>query len=378
MEQLLEDPLDHYDSCINFFHSTTDEDLTEVEQEIGYVAPLPGQRVVSGARVHVPCELRSGLGCLPGLLNPFVSAIINTRVRANRILGPDKYAAMFGTNDPSVFGQDLVSDPNNFAFFSRFMVHQRFRQVTCDGFGLADALYANAFAAVRARGAKILLLNCTPALSPYYERFGFVRYKPAYCDDAMGLQIPLAMALEDVKFLQQVAPKSPLTLAALSLTPTSGVIQSTTDSVPEPEVEPLEVADAPALSSRWLTQVRSRRAPPLFNFLTINGIEGMRRFLNDESHVPDIGGFSIFAGIAPDERATYFSKVPSALCVIDIPAGAQVTREGDVRDEAYLLLTGTMETTDHPDEVLEPGVVVGEVSFLSVRYSSFVAPMRRG
>jgi hypothetical protein len=326
--------------------------------------------------------------------------LINTRVRANRILGPDKYAVMFGTNDPSVFGQDLVSDPNNFAFFSRFMVHQRFRrvrtlhfplshsfphtnlkspcaeQVTCDGFGLADALYAKAFAAVRARGAKILLLNCTPALSPYYERFGFVRYKPAYCDDAMGLQIPLAMALEDVKFLQQVAPKSPLTLAAFSLTPTSGVIESAAES--EPEVEPLEVADAPALSSRWLTQVRSRRAPPLFNFLTINGIEGMRRFLNDESHVPDLGGFSVFAGIAPDERATYFSKVPSALCVIDIPAGAQVTREGDVRDEAYLLLTGTMETADHPDEVLEPGVVVGEVSFLSVRYSSFVAPMRRG
>ena len=57
VEQLLEDPLDHSESCINFFHSTVDEGLTDVGQEIGYVKPLPGQRVVSGARVHVPCEL---------------------------------------------------------------------------------------------------------------------------------------------------------------------------------------------------------------------------------------------------------------------------------------------------------------------------------
>jgi hypothetical protein len=116
-----------------------------------------------------------------------------------RLAGPDKYTAMFSTDDASIFGEELVSDPNNFAFFSRFMVHQNFRRVRTDGSGLADALYAACFAAVRERGAKILLLNCTPALSPYYERFGFVRYKQAYCDiGGMGLQIPLAMPLEAV------------------------------------------------------------------------------------------------------------------------------------------------------------------------------------
>lgn len=274
---------------------------------------------------------------------------------------------MFGTRDSSVFGEELVSDQTNFAFFSRFMVHQGFRRVRTDGFGLADALYASAFAAARARGARIMLLNCTPALSPYYERFGFVRYKPAYCDDGMGLQIPLAMPLEDVNFLQRVAPKSPLTLTALSLGHMSGATAGAAETEPEPEGEATEVAEAPALSCRWLAQVQSRRAPPLVNFQTIDGIEGMRKFLKDEGQVPDIGEFSIFAGVAPHERATYFGKVPSALCVIDIPAGAHLTREGDVRDEAYLLLSGTMEDIEHPDDVLEPGVVVGEVSFLSVR-----------
>ena len=30
-----------------------------------------------------------------------------------------------------------------------------------------------------------------------------------------------------------------------------------------------------------------------------------------------------------------------------------------MRDECYLLLKGTMATTDHPDELLEPGRIVG-------------------
>ena len=61
----------------------------------------------------------------------------------------------------------------------------------------------------------------------------------------------------------------------------------------------------------------------------------------------------------------YYSKVPSALSVIDIPEGALLTNEGDVRDECYLLLKGTMATTDHPDELLEPGRVVGTIHLAS-------------
>ena len=60
---------------------------------------------MSCARVHVPC--------------------------------PDKYTAMFSTDDAAIFGEELVADPKNFAFFSRFMVHRDFRKLR-----LADALYA--------------------------------------------------------------------------------------------------------------------------------------------------------------------------------------------------------------------------------------------
>jgi hypothetical protein len=60
---------------------------------------------------------------------------------------------------------------------------------------------------------------------------------------------------------------------------------------------------------------RSRfgRAPPLVNFLTIDGITGMRSFLESEGRVADIGSFAIFAGIAPEERAAYFAKVKRRL-----------------------------------------------------------------
>ena len=103
--QLLEDPLDQGDACVNLFQSADDTTLTDVEREHGYVKPLPDQRVVSCARVHVPC--------------------------------PDKYTAMFSTDDAAIFGEELVADPKNFAFFSRFMVHRDFRKLR-----LADALYA--------------------------------------------------------------------------------------------------------------------------------------------------------------------------------------------------------------------------------------------
>ena len=61
--------------------------------------------------------------------------------------------------------------------------------------------------------------------------------------------------------------------------------------------------------------------------------------------------------MSAEERAAYFEKMPSALCVIDIPKGAMLTKEGDVRDEAYLLLKGELATTDYPDEKMKPGTV---------------------
>ena len=114
------------------------------------------------------------------------------------------------------------------------------------------------------------------------------------------------MTIDQVDFLQKVAPKSPLTLAALHLgaqfaASTSEAVGKAEAEVEEAGVEPEpEVAgEAPALSQRWLTAVCARRAPPLVNFLTIDGIQGMRSFLEGEGHVKDIGSFAIFNGIAP-------------------------------------------------------------------------------
>ena len=79
VSQILEDPLDHSPGCLNLFQSVDDEEggaskkgsadasaasgvgagggaggLTDVERQHGYTRPLPGRRVVSGCRLHVP------------------------------------------------------------------------------------------------------------------------------------------------------------------------------------------------------------------------------------------------------------------------------------------------------------------------------------
>ena len=57
----------------------------------------------------------------------------------------------------------VAETPGAFAFFSRFMVHSKFRGKS---FGFTEALYAAAAVESRRMGARFLLLNCTPALAP--------------------------------------------------------------------------------------------------------------------------------------------------------------------------------------------------------------------
>ena len=98
---------------------------------------------------------------------------------------PNKYAPLFSTTDASVWGE-FAKTPHAFAFFSRFMVHSKFRGKS---YGYTDLLYAAAAVEARRMGARFLLLNCTPALAVMYEARGWVRYKPAVWDEGMGLQV---------------------------------------------------------------------------------------------------------------------------------------------------------------------------------------------
>ena len=84
---------------------------------------------------------------------------------------PSKYASLFSTNDASVWGE-FAGQPMAFAFFSRFMVHAKYRG---KAYGYTDALYAAAAVEARKMGARFLLLNCTPALAPLYEAKGWIR-----------------------------------------------------------------------------------------------------------------------------------------------------------------------------------------------------------
>ena len=76
-----------------------------------------------------------------------------------------------------------------------------------------------------------------------------------------------------------------------------------------------------------------------------------------------VDDFPIFKGVSADERAELFTKVPSAVCVLDVPADTLISRAGDVRDESFIVLRGTLDVDGI--EKLSTGAAVGETAFLS-------------
>ena len=177
VRHILEDPLDHESGVANFFIEQPEQDRGDQEdfitQHMHDTDSACSPTVTAFAQTFVP-----SVGC----------------VRIH-VPCPQKYAALFSLGDANVWGQHFASRPGAFAFFSRFMVHARYRGKK---YGFADRLYEAAAQAARESGARFLLLNCTPALAPLYEARGFVRYKPAEWDDAMGLQVPMALVLDDL------------------------------------------------------------------------------------------------------------------------------------------------------------------------------------
>ncbi len=147
IREILEDPLDSLDSCINLYVPHPEERNSGSWKEF-LVRHAKAASADASPTVEVEDDFVPSIGC--------------ARVHCP---SPDKYAALFATYDASVWG-DLAVQPTNFAFFSRFMVHIKYRGRQ---FGCTDAMYAASAVAARCAGARILLLNCTPALAPMYE-----------------------------------------------------------------------------------------------------------------------------------------------------------------------------------------------------------------
>lgn len=313
VRQILEDPLDHVDGCFNFFIQQPPEDAPHINLGEELHAPetadvLPAD-AVGCVRVHVP--------------------------------SPAKYDELFSIGDATVWG-GFASQPGAFAFFSRFMVHARYRGAQ---YGYANHLYVAAATAARQAGARFLLLNCTPALAPLYESRGFVRYKPACWDEAMGLQVPLALVLDDVAFLTKHDPRGPITEAVSALT--------------RQATPPAGFPDPAACA--WLSALIASRADVLVSSRLYSSAE-LAAFVSARGI--DLDAIHLFHGINADERSELLARCPNVLSVIDVLPGTLISRAGDVRDESFLILRGSVDV-DNGLETLGSGAVVGEAAFLS-------------
>ena len=325
IEQVIEDPCDAEEGVQNWF--------------VAHPEPSEWEAFVRKAAAPPATPPPPGHGIAPMLSDvaeepiDFVPAVGCVRLH---VPVPPKYRDMFSTEDAAIWGA-FASTPTAFCFFSRFMVHAAFRGRTL---GYADALYACAAREARRAGARFLLLNCTPALAPMYEAKGFVRYKPCVWDGGMGLQVPMALVLDDL----------PSLVAADRTSAMAAALRASASELPS-------FPDAAAVA--WLAALAARRPAVLIRHAEY---DAFRSFLAECGMARD-KPLGFYAGLTPAEEAELYAKVPSAFGVLDVPAGCMLSRAGDVRDESFLVLRGAVVVDGL--ETVGLGGMIGESAFLS-------------
>lgn len=330
---ILEDPLDRAPTCINLYIEQPEEDRGDQEDFIMQHSATTADAASDEAAAQT------------AFAEVFVPSIGCVRVH---VPCPDKYAALFSLGDAKIWGA-FSETPGAFSFFSRFMVHARYRG---SKYGFANALYEAAARASREQGARFLLLNCTPALAPLYEARGFVRYKPAHWDDSMGLQVPMVCVLDDVTFLEAHDPNGPITAA----------MRTMLNNGSSPATKPRGFPDPAAC--RWLSKLLDTR-PAVLTSSRCYSIEALRRFV--DARGIEFDQMALFRGVSASDRAELLARCPNALFVLDLPSaseGTLISRVGDVRDESFVVLRGVVDV-DEGVETLGVGAVVGETAFLS-------------
>ena len=324
IKEILEDPLDHVEGCVNLF-------IQHPEERDG------------GAWRDFLVRTRAQIGLEVSeeeATDDFVPSVGVVRVHVPM---PSKYSGLFSTNDKAIWGEAFAGKPEAFAFFSRFMVHYRFRG---KAFGYTDALYAAAAVEARKMGARFLLLNCTPALAPLYEAKGWVRYKPACWDESMGLQVPLALVLDDLAFLEKADGFGPI----LSALKTASFDRSLFGAFPDPA------------AIDWLSSLRANR-PAVLTSSRCYSLAELQEYIRTQSPLNGVDTFQVFRDVSSSERAELFKAVPSMICVLDVRCSTLISRAGDVRDESLILMKGKLDVDGI--EVLCAGAAVGETGFLS-------------
>lgn len=256
---------------------------------------------------------------------------------------PEKYNEMFGILDTDLYPN---STPNHFAFFSRFMVKAEFRGRN----GTTDSLYEESYTQARKMGAKYLMLNCTPSLATAYERKGWVRYKNMYWDEDMGLQMPMCLPMEDIPFLSTFGSFSILPGSLVNPPPVAST-NSSPDYIPKGE---------------WLTSILRQLEPPMVSSKFCSP-PSVQNFFLQRISMDQMDQVGLFKNTTSEERMKLLISSGGCIPFIKVKAGDGISRLGDVRDEAYLVLSGRVQV-QYKGIVLGYGGIgslIGEKAFLS-------------
>ncbi len=216
-------------------------------------------------------------------------------------------------------------------FSSRLFILKEFRS-TPALFKLFDFCYRSA----RENGAKFDIIYCKPNLVRLYEHLGYRRYRAYFDHPSLGLEVPMALATEDLVFLKAIS--SPLALSARHF-PCDGKLNHWFENT-FPDCK--EIISPVTLGSHSFLELISKK-------------------INDS--VP-----TVFRDLSTEEERDLLTLTTH----LSVKAGTRVIRRGDPGAELYLIIDGVAEVTVDREglsplllSTFGPGDTFGEMALLS-------------
>ncbi|HRP69484.1 MAG TPA: GNAT family N-acetyltransferase [Turneriella sp.] len=219
---------------------------------------------------------------------------------------------------------------------ARFLIRKDYRARS----KAAWKLILEAYRQCELNNAPLVFIDCSPHLVKFYEALGFRRYAANFTDEVLGYKIPMVILLNDTPYLEKVS--SPLFLLARHR------------------------ADARSMEAWYNAQF-----PKFGNSVFLQQFDSQELLANVASH----------AGTLPENFHKVSQKLKSS-CLIHVKKGDTVLKQGEMSNEMYLVLKGTLDVLFSNDgknkqsvTILGPGEVFGELGFLmrSPRTSTVVA-----
>ncbi|MDP6564348.1 MAG: cyclic nucleotide-binding domain-containing protein [Alphaproteobacteria bacterium] len=224
--------------------------------------------------------------------------------------------------------QDLP--PKRLTFSDRLAVAEAWRSSR-----VPALLTAAAFKLARSSGARFDFTHCPPALIGLYEKMGYRAYSGNFLQSEVGLQVPMILVMDDIAHLTSL--NSPFAQLALQYK----LDQATT-----------------AWFHKTFPEVAHR---------PIKALRDEKRFweyLTKRLHQNPLHGIPLFDGLTYTE-ASRFLKDATTLALRE---GDMLVREGELGEEMFVLLSGTVEVRDGADRTLTSfgkGQAVGEIAYLA-------------